>query len=92
MNTKLITENLAMGILNTEKPVVYGVLNTANFDVMGYYFVAGEDSDCLLDLGCLPSDVALIDKMSVGDVVYPEWQQPNAILIVKIRDDRQPEA
>lgn len=85
---KLITEHLAMGILDTEKPLVYGVLNTANYDVMGYTFVAGNTSDCLEDVGCFPEDIEKADAMGVGDVMYAEWPDEKAVLIVKMKDAR----
>ena len=46
-----ITEHLASGILDTDKRLLYGVINTDNYDVMGYVFVAGDTPDCLEDEG-----------------------------------------
>ena len=85
----LITEHLAMGLLNTEKSLVYGVLNTANYDVMGFVFIAGDTSDCLDDVGCFPEDVEKADLMNVGDVLYAEWPAEKAVLIIKMKDDRK---
>lgn len=86
---EFITENLATGILTTEKKVVYGILNTANYDVLGYYFVAGDTSECLETLGCFPEDVERADAMEVGDSIYAaEWLNAKAVLIVKMKDDR----
>ena len=85
---KLITEHLVLGILDTEKPLVYGVLNTANYDVMGYVFLAGVASDCLRDVGCSSEDIEKADVMGVGDILYAEWPAEKAVLIVKMKDDR----
>lgn len=84
----LITEHLAMGLLDTEKKLVYGVLNTANYDVMGYVFVAGDTSDCLENVGCFPEDIELADAMDVGGVMSGTWPESGAVLIVKMKDDR----
>ena len=84
----MITEHLVLGILDTEKPLVYGVLNTANYDVMGYIFLAGNTSDCLEDVGCFPEDIEKADAMGVGDVLYAEWPDEKAVLIVKMKDAR----
>ena len=84
----LITEHLAMGILNTDKEVVYGVLNTANYDVMGFVFVAGDDSGCLEDVGCFPEDIEKADLMEVGGTMFGDWPDDRAIIIVKMKDDR----
>ena len=85
----LITEHLAMGILDTDKKVMYGVLNTANYDVMGFVFIAGDTPDCLEDVGCFPEDILEADKLPVGGVhQVKEWPAENAILIVKMKDDR----
>lgn len=86
----LITEHLAIGILDTEKPVVYGVLNTEKYDTIGYCFVAGSDSDCLEDVGCFPEDIEAADKLDVGGTLFAEWPgEQGAILIVKMKDARQ---
>jgi hypothetical protein len=85
----LITEHLAMGILDTEKKLLYAVLNTVNYDVMGYTFIAGDTSDCLDDVGCFPEDVEKADLMNVGDVLYSEWPAEKAVLIIKMKDDRK---
>lgn len=77
-----------MGLLNTEKPLVFGVLNTANYDVMGFVFVAGDTPDCLEDVGCFPEDIEKADLMEVGGTLYAEWLDEKAILIVKMKDDR----
>ena len=84
----LITEHLAMGILDTDKKVMYGILNTANYDVMGYAFVAGDTPDCLEDVGCFPEDIEKADMMEVGGTLYAEWPDEKAILIIKMKDDR----
>lgn len=84
----LITENLAMGILDTEKKLVYGVLDTANYAIMGYAFVAGDTSDCLEDVGCFPEDIELADAMDVGGVMSGTWPESGAVLIIKMKDDR----
>lgn len=83
-----ITEHLAMGLLNTEKPLVYGVLNTANYDVMGFVFIAGDASDCLEDVGCWEEDIEKADMMEVGGTMFAEWPNDRAIIIVKMKDDR----
>jgi hypothetical protein len=77
-----------MGILDTDKPLVYGVLNTERYDVMGYIFLAGVTSDCLEDVGCFPEDIEKADAMGVGDILYAEWPAEKAVLIVKMKDDR----
>ena len=84
----LITENLAMGILDTDKKLVYGVLNTDNYDVMGFVFVAGDTPDCLEEAGCWEEDIEKADRMEVGDMICAEWLADKAILIVKMKDDR----
>jgi hypothetical protein len=84
----LITEHLAMGLLNTEKPLVFGVLNTANYDLMGFVFVAGDDSGCLEDVGCFPEDIEKADLMEVGGTMFGGWPDDRAIIIVKMKDDR----
>lgn len=84
-----ITENLALGLLDTDKPLVFGVLNTANYDVMAYAFVAGDSPECLENLGCFDEDIQEADKLPVGGVhQVKEWPAENAILIVKMKDDR----
>ena len=88
MKKEMITEYLAIGILDTDKDLLYAVLNTDNFDVMGYSFVAGDTSDCLEDLGCFPEDIEKADKMAVGDVLNAEWPEDRAVLIVKMKDAR----
>ena len=84
----LITEHLAMGLLNTEKSLVYGVLNTANYDVMGFVFIAGDTSDCLKDVGCWEEDIEKADLMEVGGTMYAEWPANKAVIVVKMKDDR----
>ena len=83
-----ITEHLASGILDTDKRLLYGVINTDNYDVMGYVFVAGDTPDCLEDVGCSQEDIALADKMAVGDTLYADWLTDKAVIIVKMRDNR----
>ena len=85
----LITEHLAMGILETEKKLLYGIINTASYDVMGYCFIAGDTPDCLEDVGCFPEDIEKADAMGVGDILYAEWPDDKAILIIKMKDDRK---
>ena len=86
---EVVTENLALGLLHTDKPLVYGVLNTANYDVMGYTFVAMDDSTGLANIGCSPEDCVAADMLPVGGVYSSlEWPAENAILIVKMKDDR----
>ena len=84
----LITEHLAMGILDTDKKVMYGVLNTANYDVMGFIFIAGDTSDCLEDVGCFPEDIERADRLKVGETISAEWPAENAVIIVKMKDAR----
>ena len=84
-----ITENLAIGLLNTDKKLVFGVLNTANYDVMGYAFVAGDTAECLLGIGCFEEDVKKADKLQVGDSMSSEWISGNAVIIVKMKDSRE---
>lgn len=84
-----ITENLAMGILDTDKPLVYGVLNTEKYDVMGYVFVAGNSPDCLDSVGCFPEDIERADTLAVGETLMAEWPgELGAVLIVKMKDAR----
>ena len=87
-NKEFSTEHLAMGLLNTEKPLAYGVLNTANYDVMGFVFVAGDTPDCLEDVGCWEEDIEKADLMEVGGTMYADWPDDRAIVIVKMKDDR----
>lgn len=90
MKPEFITKYLALGTLDTEKPLVYGILNTELFDQMGYVFIAMDDSDGLLDVGCFPEDITSADELPVGGVhVSREWPTENAILIVKMKDDRR---
>lgn len=84
----MITENLAIGLLDTCKKLVYGVLNTDNYDVMGYVFVAGDTSECLETVGCLPEDIEAADIMETGGVIYGGWPADKAIVIVKMKDVR----
>ena len=84
----MITENLAIGLLETGKKLVYGVLNTSNYDVMGYVFVAGDTPDCLESVGCLPEDIEAADIMETGGVIYGGWPTDKAIVIIKMKDDR----
>lgn len=84
----MITENLAIGLLDTAKPLVFGVLNTSLYDVMGYIFVAGDSVECLESVGCFPEDIQKADDLKVGEVLYADWHQEKAILIVKMKDDR----
>lgn len=84
----LITEHLALGILDTDKQLLYGIINTANYDSMGYVFIAGDTPDCLEDVGCFPEDIEAADKLDVGGVLYAEWQTEKAILIIKMKDAR----
>jgi hypothetical protein len=86
--SNLITERLAMGILNTEKKLLYGILNTVNYPVMGYIFVAGDTPECLEEAGCISEDVEAADLMEVGSVIYGGWPEDKAILIIKMKDDR----
>lgn len=83
-----ITEHLASGILDTNKRLLYGVINTDNYDVMGYVFVAGDTPDCLEDVGCFPEDIERADRMGVGDTLYADWLTDKAVIIVKLRDTR----
>lgn len=83
-----ITENLAMGLLDTDKPVVFGILNTYLYDVMGYVFVAGNDASCLDSVGCFPEDIEKADRLDVGGVMSAEWTSERAVLIVKMKDNR----
>ena len=78
-----------MGILDTNKKLVYAVLNTANYDIMGYTFIAGDMPDCLEDVGCFPEDIEKADLMEVGGTLYAEWPDEKAILIIKMKDDRK---
>lgn len=84
----MITENLAIGLLDTCKKLVYGVLNTDNYDVMGYVFVAGDTPECLETVGCLPEDIEAADIMETGGVIYGGWPADKAIVIVKMKDVR----
>ena len=84
----MITENLAIGLLETGKKLVYGVLNTSNYDVMGYVFVTGDTPDCLEDVGCWEEDIEKADMLQVGETMVAEWTSDRAIIIVKMKDDR----
>lgn len=86
--SNFITENLAIGLLDTAKPLVFGILDTAAYDVMGYAFVAGDSVDCLESIGCFPEDIQKADDLKVGEVMYADWPEEKAILIVKMKDDR----
>lgn len=86
----MITEHLATGILDTEKPLVFGVLDTANYSLMGYVFVAGDTPDCLEDIGCFPEDIMKAAMLEVGEAfAVTECPEKNAIIIVKMKDDRE---
>ena len=86
---QMIIENLALGLLNTDKPLVYAVINTANFDVMGYSFIAMDDSEGLSDLGVEEDDIERADKLAVGETFASKnWPTENAIIIVKVKDAR----
>jgi hypothetical protein len=84
----LITEHLAMGLLDTEKQLLYGVIDTGNYPVMAYAFVAGDTSDCLEDVGCSPEDIEAADKLDIGGVHFPDWIKERAIVIIKLKDAR----
>lgn len=83
-----ITEHLASGILDTDKKLLYGVINTCNYDVMGYVFVAGDTPDCLEDVGCVEEDIEKADLMGVGMTMYAEWPTVRAVIIIKLKDTR----
>ena len=83
-----ITENLALGLLDTDKPLVFGVLNTANYDVMGYCFIAGDSVECLESVGCFPEDIYRADQLRVGESISAEWPAENAVIIIKMKADR----
>lgn len=85
---EMITENLAIGLLETDKKLVYGLLNTANYDVMGYVFVAGDTPECLYEVGCWEEDIEKADMMKVGETMVAEWTADRAIIIVKMKDER----
>ena len=85
---EMITENLAIGLLETDKKLVYGILNTSNYDVMGYVFVAGDTQDCLEDVGCWEEDIEKADMLQVAETMVAEWTSDRAIIIVKMKDDR----
>lgn len=84
----MVTENLAIGLLETGKKLLYGVLNTANYDVMGYIFVAGDTPECLEDVGCSEEDIEAADIMETGGVIYGGWPTDKAIVIIKMKDER----
>lgn len=86
----LITEHLATGILDTDKKLLFGVLNTGRYDIMGYVFVAGDTPDCLEDIGCFPEDIMKAAMLEVGEsFAVTEYPEKNAIIIVKMKDDRK---
>lgn len=85
---EMVTENLAIGLLETGKKLLYGVLNTANYDVMGYIFVAGDTPECLEDVGCSEEDIEAADIMETGGVIYGGWPTDKAIVIIKMKDER----
>ena len=84
----MVTENLAIGLLETGKKLVYGVLNTDNYDVMGYVFVAGDTPECLEEVGCWEEDIEKADMLLVGETMVAEWTSDRAIIIIKMKDDR----
>ena len=65
------------------------MLNTSKFGTTGYIFVAGDDSDCLEDVGCFPEDIELADAMDVGGVMTAGYREDGSVLIVKMKDDRE---
>ena len=77
-----------MGILDTKKKLLYGIIYTANYGVMGYCFIAGDTPDCLEDVDCFPEDIEKADLMEVGDTLYAEWPAERAVIIIKLKDDR----
>ena len=84
------TEHLATGFLNTDKPLIYGVLNTANYDVVAYFFIAVEDSKQLETLGCFDDDIERADKLKVGESFSSDnWPAENAVIIIKMKDERE---
>jgi len=84
-----ISEHLAIGILGTEKKLVYGIITTENYDVMGYSFVAGDTSDCLESMGFLPEGIEKADLLEVGGTMYADWTHDNqAVIIIKLKDRR----
>jgi hypothetical protein len=86
----MITEHLSTGLLNTEKSLIYGILNTANYDVTAYVFIAGDTSDCLASVGCFDDDIDRADKLKIGESFQSEnWPTETAIIMVKMKDDRQ---
>ena len=80
---------LATDILNTDKPLVFGIINTANYDVMGYMFVAGDTPDCLMEVGCWDEDVEKADRLKVGETISAFWLEDNAVIIIKLKDSRE---
>lgn len=88
MRENFITENLASGFLDTDKPLVYGVLDTANYDVMGYSFIAGDSPECLKELGCWDEDIIKADKLNVGETLVSDWHVEDAIIVIKMKDAR----
>lgn len=89
MQTVFITENLATGLLNTDKPIVYGIVTTAKNDAMGYMFIALKDPEDLSFVGILPEDIAVADGLPVGGTHTVDWPVEKATVIVKLKDDRQ---
>ena len=85
---EMVTENLAIGLLETGKKLVYGVLNTAYYDLMGYAFIAGDTPECLGEVGCSEEDIEAADIMEIGSVIYGGWPADKAIVIIKMKDDR----
>ena len=88
-NGRFVTEHLAMGLLDTDKDLVFAVLNTANYDVMGYVFIAGNTPKCLEDVGCWEEDIQKADEMGVGEMIYGDWTAEKAIIIIKMKDTRK---
>lgn len=84
-----VSKNLALGILETQMPLVYGVLNTASYDVMGYCFVAGDSPECLESVGCFEEDIQKADALGVGETLKAEWPAENAVIIIKMKDERK---
>lgn len=84
------SQTLNDGILATDKPLLYGIINTANYDVMGYSFIAVDTPEGLENIGCLPDDIDRADGLEVGGTFSSlNWPAENAIIIIKLKDDRK---
>ena len=78
------------GLHRDAVPLVYGIINTANYDVTGYLFIGMYDSQGLENVGCFQEDIDIMDRLPVGGTHSVEnWPVENAIIIIKVKDERE---